>query len=208
MSYIYVITNDVNGKQYVGKTNYSIEKRFKQHINDSERKRCEKRPLYDAMNKYGIEHFSIEQLEECIPEETDIREQYWIDKLNTYHNGYNATYGGDGTILYNYQEIVEKYKELKSIKETATFFHCDCSVVTKACYNYGISSEEIFQNAKYIHAKKVAMLDKTSEQVIKVFNSIKDAARFLGDVGKHRHIGNVCNGKRQTAYGYKWQFVE
>ena len=32
MAFIYVITNDINGKQYVGKTNHSsIEERFKEH---------------------------------------------------------------------------------------------------------------------------------------------------------------------------------
>ena len=55
MSYIYKITNDVNGKIYVGKTNYTIEKRFEEHIKDYQRKRCEKRPLYEAMNKYGVD---------------------------------------------------------------------------------------------------------------------------------------------------------
>lgn len=69
MSYIYVITNDVNGKQYVGKTNKSISKRFKEHISDSKKERCEKRPLYSAMNKYGVEHFHAEQLEKCSVED-------------------------------------------------------------------------------------------------------------------------------------------
>lgn len=76
MSYIYVITNDVNGKQYVGKTNGTIEKRFKEHIKDSKRERCEKRPLYNAINKYGIEHFSIKQLEECSEKEASTKEIY------------------------------------------------------------------------------------------------------------------------------------
>lgn len=76
MSYIYVITNEINGKQYVGKTNDSVEKRFKEHINDSKKERCEKRPLYNAMNKYGAENFSISVLEECSAEESANREIY------------------------------------------------------------------------------------------------------------------------------------
>ena len=65
MSYIYVITNNINGKQYVGKTNFSLQKRFQEHINDSKRSTKEHRPLYNAFNKYGIENFSIKVLEEC-----------------------------------------------------------------------------------------------------------------------------------------------
>ena len=76
MAYIYVITNKINGKQYVGKTNGIIEKRFQEHISDSKRKRCEKRPLYNAMNKYGIENFEIKILEECSAEESSEKEIY------------------------------------------------------------------------------------------------------------------------------------
>ena len=61
MSFIYKITNQINGKSYIGKTNLpSIQERFKEHISDSKRARMEKRPLYSAMNKYGIENFKIE----------------------------------------------------------------------------------------------------------------------------------------------------
>jgi len=42
-------------------------------------------------------------LEECLPEESSDREVYWIEKLDTYHNGYNATYGGDGKNYINYE---------------------------------------------------------------------------------------------------------
>lgn len=75
MSYIYVITNDINNKQYVGQTSISLEERFKQHINDRKR-HFEQRPLYNAMNKYGIEHFHIKLLEECSSTEVDKKEIY------------------------------------------------------------------------------------------------------------------------------------
>ena len=56
------------------------------------------------MNKYGLEHFRISLIEETDkPEE---REIYWIQKLNTYHFGYNATLGGDGKHYINYNEII------------------------------------------------------------------------------------------------------
>lgn len=35
MSYIYKITNKINKKLYIGKTEFSIEKRFKEHCSDA-----------------------------------------------------------------------------------------------------------------------------------------------------------------------------
>lgn len=114
MAYIYVITNDINGKKYVGKTEYSIEKRFKEHCRALALGRNDKRPLYRAMKKYGVKHFSISLIEETdIPEE---RESYWISNLGTFHNGYNATFGGDGKRYIDYDEVVSLYQRLKKSK--------------------------------------------------------------------------------------------
>lgn len=61
------------------------------------------------MNKYGIENFIIEELEQVKDENLlSEREIYWIKELGTYgSNGYNASKGGDGTILYDYKEIIQ-----------------------------------------------------------------------------------------------------
>ena len=61
------------------------------------------------MRKYGIEHFSVVELEQTNdPEE---REKYWIEKLRTFKNGYNATTGGDGKHYLDYDLIIALYKE-------------------------------------------------------------------------------------------------
>lgn len=212
MNIIYVITNDINNKQYVGKTHNSIEKRFKQHVSDSKRKRCEKRPLYDAMNKYGIEHFHIKELEHCPANEAAEREMYWIEKLDTYHYGYNATLGGDSKHYYNYKEIANKYLELQNLKETAKYFDCDTDTVRVACCEYNIdilSSAEVTRNK----SKNVLMLPEG-----KIFNSTGEAAKYLfennlTDKNKYlesvqRSILRVCQHERGTAYGHKWEYVE
>lgn len=211
MSYIYVITNDINNKQYVGKTNNTIENRFQEHLKDSKRRKNEKRPLYNAINKYGIEHFSIEQLEECSPEEASVKEIYWIGKLDTYKNGYNATLGGDSRTLYDYKAIVDKYKELQNQTLTAKFFHCDTDTVKIACETYNIpifSSSEIMRQKA---GKQIRLIEKDL-----IFETLRDAARFLQEenitTNKSlqsitKNITNVCKGERKTAYKFHWEYV-
>ena len=49
MAYIYKITNDINDKIYIGKTNQTIKERWRQHCADSkDRILYEKRPLYSG----------------------------------------------------------------------------------------------------------------------------------------------------------------
>ena len=69
------------------------------------------------MRKYGIEHFHIQLIEET--DDPEEREIYWIEKYQTFKNGYNATLGGDGKKYIDYDLVIETYKHLQNITETA-----------------------------------------------------------------------------------------
>ena len=103
---IYLITNLVNNKKYVGITKFSIEKRFIEHT---------KRGfiLTESIKKYGKENFSIIELDECFDEQTAfILEKKYISDYNTkVPNGYNLTDGGDGIIGWT---ITEEQRILRS----------------------------------------------------------------------------------------------
>jgi group I intron endonuclease len=61
-NYIYKITNKVNGKVYIGKSN-DPERRWKQH--KSEVYKNKTTYLYQSMRKYGVDNFSFIVIEEC-----------------------------------------------------------------------------------------------------------------------------------------------
>ena len=91
---IYKITNNINNHCYIGQSIH-IEKRWQEHQTKYNWEREFKKPLYLAFQKYGLENFSFEVIEECQPNQLDIKEKYWIDYYNSYQNGYNMTCGGE-----------------------------------------------------------------------------------------------------------------
>lgn len=219
MAYIYKIINNVNQKIYIGKTSSTIEKRFKEHCNDSKKERCEKRPLYDAMNKYGVENFTVEKVEEVENDEiASEREIYWINKLRTYIgfndcNGYNATLGGDSKRIYDYQTIAKKYLELKNQKETAKYFQCDVETVKKACQENNIEIISSQQIAKDAQKKCVKMYD-LENNFIQEFETMKDAAIWVIENklttsnkidGVRSSIRKACNGQYKKAFNHIWK---
>jgi group I intron endonuclease len=207
MPYIYKIINNINGKLYIGKTSSSIEERFKGHISDSKKLRPEKRPLYDAMRKYGYENFTIEEIEQVENDEIACkREIYWIDKLRTYIgfrdcNGYNATLGGDSRRLYDYSEIANKYLELRSEKAVTEYFHCDRQTVVNACKENNINIElNIFK-------QRIKRISKDGE--IKIYESITEAAKDFPDKNiqtARKNISRALN-KSSIGYGYYWEKI-
>lgn len=199
MSYIYCITNNINQKKYVGKTDKTIEYRWQQHKADAPKRNCEKRPLYRAINKYGAENFSIEILEECSSEESSNREIYWIEKLDTFHNGYNATLGGDGTHYLDYNKIISTYKKVGSVQKTAQILNIDCKNALYVLKASGIDTSKPTSTHK-----PVAKIDPKTHEIIETYACIEQAEQANGN---SRHIAEVCKGKRKTCKGYEWKYL-
>ena len=172
--FIYKITNDINDKIYIGKTLSSIDKRFTEHKKDSCRIQEQIRPLYRAMNKYGCDNFHIELVEECPLETLSEREIYWIDFYKSYENGYNATLGGDGKQLYDYNAIVNGFLSGKLIYELAQEFECCVDTVRLALHLANVNTHE---NAVKKSQKSLLMKDKTGN-IIQNFNSRKQIYNY------------------------------
>lgn len=90
ISCIYTITNKVNGKIYVGKTNHFF-KRKSQHKCALREKIHNNRHLQRAWNTYGEDSFLFEILEEYPKEYLYAMEHYWCIMLDcfNYDKGYN-----------------------------------------------------------------------------------------------------------------------
>ena len=89
---IYIITNSVNAKQYVG-----ISKNLRSRWNRHRRAAGDTPLLHKAIKKYGIENFVFTHIADAFDQEGafDI-ERMLIEQHNTFApNGYNLTKGGE-----------------------------------------------------------------------------------------------------------------
>lgn len=94
MTGIYKITNQVNGKVYIGQSK-DIKARWRRHRTAAfaEWSNQYDSHLYRSIRKYGLDNFRFEVIEECLIADLNDRESYWIKYYNStdINNGYNMT---------------------------------------------------------------------------------------------------------------------
>lgn len=110
--YIYKITNQVNGKVYIGQTRQSVESRWNQHKSKARKHVDGNNHFHNAINKYGENAFKVEILEACNFDKLDSREIFYIAKYNSFEEGYNTTLGGGGKRV---PDVYNKYEEIKDL---------------------------------------------------------------------------------------------
>lgn len=132
MGIIYMITNQINGKTYVGQTICDFEKRKKEHRNNgifltrvsngdntadtatTYYKNIRNMLIYKAMAKYGVDNFTFSILEDCDDnQDLNSREIFWINELKSLQpSGYNLTTGG-GSKYQHAERSIQLMKEAK-----------------------------------------------------------------------------------------------
>lgn len=202
---IYLITNIVNDKKYVGQTRQQLNKRWLAHITES--KVYSDRPLYRAINKYGLDNFKIRILEECNADLLNEREVWWIDFYNSYHGGYNATTGGE--YFEHTEETKQKISETMSDVYRSDKWKQSISVGLKNKLERGEKWGMFLQkNVGGTHAKRKIQGTNTKTGEIVEFESTGEAALKL--TGSEKGRGNICRAMKEgwIAYGYKWKKLD
>lgn len=206
MAFIYCIKNDINNKVYIGKTVYTINQRFKRHLQDARNHKCNSK-LHRAILKYGEEHFYPIMIEECSDEEAFDKEKYYIQLYDSVKNGYNISYGGEGESQVDFQEIEQLFLQGKYIKEIAKVTgHTTKTISSRlkaAGYNIPSTTKGMTPTNK---GEGVHIQFQNLE-----FNSLTTLAEYLKenvDVFKNKEIITIIKGisknsKRGTKYcGY------
>lgn len=220
MGVIYLRTNRINGKKYVGQ---ATTIRFKER---QYKWACLSQPysgevINRARAKYGIDNFGFEILKECDDKELDYWEKYYVKELNTkVPNGYNMTDGGEGTSGYSYprteewrkrnseankgkkrseetkRKISEGHKGLVRSQETR-------KKMSKSKLGIKFSNEHL-DNLIEKCGKCVLQIDKVSNEIIAEFRSMHEASKTIGL--SYTNISACCRGQQKTCGGYKWRY--
>ena len=86
---VYKITNTITGDFYIGSSN-NVKRRWTEHKWPSRLNQCPNNPLYQDMQKYRLDYFEFQILEEVEPASLKEKEQQFIEKLKPTYNNYNA----------------------------------------------------------------------------------------------------------------------
>lgn len=168
-----------SGKIYIGQTSHEQSRR-KDFLSD---KNYAGPKINSARNKYGVENFEYEiifkvesLIESEVKEILNDKEIQYITLFDSFENGYNLDLGG-GTASYKRTE-----ESNKNLSESITeYYKTHKSAVAKSILQYDIDGN-----------------------FIQEWESASKAAKFLNKEGCS--ITNVCNGKRNQAFGYIWKY--
>lgn len=217
---IYKIENLINGSIYIGQS-IDIEKRWSTHISILNQNNHYNAHLQNAWNKYGSENFKFSIVEECKQFELNDREIYWIDKYDSFINGYNLTHGGGNTEAFS-KSVIQfdmNGKELNryfSISEAETTTGINYSMISECCSNkrktaggYIWQYENDFVSIPSWHfqSRKFREICQINDdgKIINTFSSSAEAKRVTGICDTS--IIRCCRGTLQSAGGYKWRYL-
>ena len=113
ISGVYKITNTVTGDFYIGSSK-NVKRRWACHKCQSSWNKQQNNPLYQDMQKYSLDKFEFEILEEVESNKLKEKEQEFIEMLKPTYNNYNA----NGWNVERLKEYQKKYQKSDKGKES------------------------------------------------------------------------------------------
>lgn len=222
---IYKIRNIANSHSYIGSA-VNFKNRWRTHLHHLRSKKHHSPYLQRAWDKYGEQHFVFEILECCDKSLLIEREQFYLDSLNPEYN--ICKIAGSSLGVKRTPEQIENIskshlgqkawnkglpqsedqkmahsKRMKGRRSGAKGKKWNSDSRKKLSKSR--TGTKLSESTKQKLSKKIISINmETNERV--EYKSITYAAQAVG--GQISNISSVCLGKRKTAYGFKWEFVQ
>lgn len=211
-SAIYLLTNKVNGKIYVGKA-IDFDRRIRVHSYAKS-----KGYIGNAIRKYGWENFSVSILENgngLTNSDLLRKEKEWIDKLNSSDRkvGYNLFTRGDPT----------GYKHTLQSRQNMSLAHIGNkhSWETRQKISQSLTGKKLSAQHRLklcqarktrdfsFRKRKVVQID-TDGNIVKVWDSATVAAKELnGNPRNGTQIAASCSGRyKGKTFGFRWEYLD
>lgn len=214
MASIYKITNQINGKIYIGQTIRNPKLRWNEHKSKSlcpTSKHGHNYHLHCAIRKYGVENFTFEVIDECKDEERFRIETHYILLYHANDNryGYNYVVEGQGRSPYSSEEILSLWNKGFSRNEIAVMLKASPLTIGERLSAMGVSHQEIVdrkKEEKWSNWQSKSVLQyTTSGDFVKEWKSATscEEAGYLQSA-----VSNVCRRTQKSAYGFLWKYKE
>lgn len=196
--FVYVMTNTVTGKKYVGSTTRSVHERKRAHLKGYHKSH---QNMFADVLKYGADAFTCEILSTHTDYESmQASEKFWITKLDSINSGYNKITSSQGRKPQGFSESIRRSKTGRRNTEECKKRMSEGRKGQPSVWKDGVP--------KWLHRKMLAGSSEKRSIKIKCLNNekiYKNAGEAASDLGLKRHsIYSVVDGRVPSLFGYKF----
>jgi group I intron endonuclease len=178
---IYMATNKITGKSYIGKTTQQLAKRVASHYSNAGRLNHH---FPNALKKYRKQDWKWSVLARYIPiHELGEIEKLWIAAIDAYFGGYNSSLGGDGDPGHVKSEATRK--KLREAMLGRTFSEETKQKMSEAKKGKPLSKE---------HAAKISRAHRENKYALG-FHHTSETRQRMSETRKGSNNPNYKGGK-------------
>jgi group I intron endonuclease len=202
--YLYTITNQVNGKQYIGISS-RVARRWIEHKSGHGSKL-----VYQAIKKYGLDALKFDIFCEACEEDIKKLEVAMIEKYDTLApGGYNLTKGGEGALGWKPSKETRKKMSVAHGGERNSMFGKKHSEETRRKISEKAKGRKS-QNIDALNASQKGAANPRARRVLVEgveYGCMKDAAEAIGIKPSALRARMSRHSKRKTGWPSGWCYL-
>lgn len=212
---VYIITNIINNKVYIGSTTQSFRRRYTQHFYQLQTKNHCNEYLQNSWMKYGNSSFIFDILELCNKKDCLLREQYWLDFYQSWNpeKGYNLLKNSNNSLGYKHKDETKKrMSDLKigkqshpNTKKAVLLANIGrprtkeekekISIANKGkkCSAESIEKRRLKVIGTFFKNKRKIIMFDYNFKILQIFESTKKCSEYISL--SESQIRTICNGR-------------